>query len=140
MKCIMFAQITMLNHNNRNGRIQMIQGIKQLIPQDQLHFFHNVILPKKCFYLTLFTKTNQISIIVFMSRKDQITNKKKRVANNVSHSNRKTKRTQEINLQTKRFFIEEQNRWVKLRVTTRSIRTISKMGVLAFARKHGYTI
>ena len=37
----------------------------------------------------------------------------------------KTKRTQEINLQTKK--IEEQNRWVKLRVTTRSIRTISKV-------------
>ena len=49
-----------------------------------------------------------------MSRQDQITKKKKRVANNVSHSKRRTKRTQEINLQTKRFFIEEQNRWVKL--------------------------
>ena len=75
-----------------------------------------------------------------MSRKDQITNKKKRVANNVSHSNRKTKRTQEINLQTKRFFIPEQNRWVKLRVTTRSIRSIYKMGILAFCKKHGYSI
>lgn len=75
-----------------------------------------------------------------MSRQDQITKKKKRVANNVSHSKRRTKRTQEINLQTKRFFIEEQNRWVKLRVTTRSIRTISKMGVLAFARKYGYSL
>ena len=75
-----------------------------------------------------------------MSRVDQVTKKKKRVANNVSHSNRKTKRTQEINLQTKKFYIEEQNRWVKLRVTTRSIRTISKIGVLAFARKHGFTL
>ena len=75
-----------------------------------------------------------------MSRVDQVTKKKKRVANNVSHSNRKTKRTQEINLQTKKFYIEEQNRWVKLRVTTRSIRTISKIGVLAFARKHGVTL
>ena len=75
-----------------------------------------------------------------MSRKDQITNKKKRVANNVSHSNRKTKRTQEINLQTKRFFIPEQNRWVKLRVTTRSIRSIYKMGILAFCKKHGHSI
>ena len=79
-------------------------------------------------------------LLFIMSRKDQITNKKKRVANNVSHSNRKTKRTQEINLQTKRFYIEEQNRWVKLRVTTRSIRTISKIGVLAFARQHGVTL
>ncbi len=75
-----------------------------------------------------------------MSRKDQITKKKKRVANNVSHSNRKTKRTQEVNLQTKKFFIPEQNRWVKLRVTTRSIRSIYKMGILAFCKKHNYSI
>ena len=74
---------------------------------------------------------------MIMAKQDQITKKKKRVANNVSHSNRKTKRTQEINLQTKRFYIEEQNRWVKLRVTTRSIRTISKIGLVAFAKKHG---
>jgi len=77
---------------------------------------------------------------MIMARQDQITKNKKRVANNVSHSNRKTKRTQEINLQTKKFFIEEQNRWVKLRVTTRSIRTISKIGLLAFAKKHGVKI
>ena len=75
-----------------------------------------------------------------MSRQDQITKSKKRVANNVSHSNRRTKRTQEINLQAKRFFIQEENRWVKLRVTTRSIRTISKIGILAFAKKHGFSL
>ena len=79
-------------------------------------------------------------MIINMARKDQITQKKKRIANNVSHSKRKTKRTQEINLQTKRFFIEEKKRWVKLRVTTRSIRTISRIGVLAFAKKHGHSL
>ncbi len=82
----------------------------------------------------------EILLLVIMSRKDQITKNKKRVANNVSHSNRKTKRTQEINLQTKRFYIEEENRWVKLRVTTRSIRSITKMGVVAFAKKHGFQL
>lgn len=75
-----------------------------------------------------------------MAKQDQITKKRKRVANNVSHSNRKTKRTQEINLQTKRFYIEEESRWVKLRVTTRSIRTISKIGIVAFAKKHGFKL
>ena len=75
-----------------------------------------------------------------MAKQDQITKKKKRVANNVSHSKRRTKRTQEINLQYKRFYIEEENRWVKLRVSTRSIRTISKIGLLAFARKYGITL
>ena len=49
-----------------------------------------------------------------MAKQDQITKRKKRVANNVSHSKRRTKRTQEINLQYKRFYIEEQKRWVKL--------------------------
>ena len=72
---------------------------------------------------------------LIMAKQDQITKKRKRVANNVSHSNRKTKRTQEINLQTKRFYIEEESRWVKLRVTTRSIRTISKIGIVAFVKK-----
>lgn len=71
-----------------------------------------------------------------MAKKDSITKKKKRVANNVSHSKRRTKRTQELNLHVKRFFIEEENRWVKLRVTTRSIRTIAKIGLSNFARKH----
>ncbi|MGA0241823.1 MAG: 50S ribosomal protein L28 [Candidatus Marinamargulisbacteria bacterium] len=75
-----------------------------------------------------------------MAKQDQITKRRKRVANNVSHSKRRTKRTQELNLQTKRFFIEDENRWVKLRVTTRSIRSISKMGVVAFARKYGITL
>jgi|SaaInlStandDraft_7_1057024.scaffolds.fasta_scaffold23898_2 large subunit ribosomal protein L28 len=75
-----------------------------------------------------------------MSREDQLTKKKKRVANNVSHSKRRTKRTQEINLQTKRFYVEELKRWVKLRVTTRSIRTISKIGIMAFAKKCGYKL
>ena len=77
---------------------------------------------------------------LIMAKQDQITKKRKRVANNVSHSNRKTKRTQEINLQTKRFYIEEESRWVKLRVTTRSIRTISKIGIVAFAKKHGFKL
>ena len=75
-----------------------------------------------------------------MAKQDQITKRKKRVANNVSHSKRRTKRVQEVNLQVKRFFIEEEKRWVKLRVSTRSIRTISKIGVLAFARKYGYSL
>ena len=45
-----------------------------------------------------------------MAKQDQITKRKKRVANNVSHSKRRTKRVQEVNLQVKRFFIEEEKR------------------------------
>lgn len=72
-----------------------------------------------------------------MSRQDQITKKKKRFGNKVSHSKRRTRTVQEVNLQTKRFYIESKKRWVKLRVSTRSIRTIAKLGVLAFAKKYG---
>lgn len=71
-----------------------------------------------------------------MAKQDQLTKRKKRVANNVSHSKRRTKRTQELNLQYKRFYIPEEDRWVRLRVSTRTMRSIAKVGLLAFARKH----
>lgn len=71
-----------------------------------------------------------------MAKQDQITKRTKRVANNVSHSKRRTKRTQELNLQYKRFYIPEENRWVRLRVSARTMRSIAKVGLLAFARKH----
>lgn len=51
------------------------------------------------------------------------------VGHNVSHSNRKTKMRQLPNLKKKRFFNEETNEWVSLRVSTSAIRTINKKGV-----------
>ena len=63
---------------------------------------------------------------MIMAKQDQITKRKNVLLTTYLIRTGKTKRTQEINLQTKSF-IEEQNRWVKLRVTTRSIRTISKL-------------
>ncbi len=53
------------------------------------------------------------------------------VGNNVSHSNKKTKRRFYPNLVTKRFFLEEENRWVTLKVTAAGIRTITKKGLSA---------
>lgn len=53
------------------------------------------------------------------------------VGHNVSHSNRKTKMRQLPNLKKKRFFNEETNEWVTLRVSTSAIRTINKKGVAA---------
>ena len=52
------------------------------------------------------------------------------VGNNVSHSNVKTKRRFYPNLQRKRFYIAEENRWVTLRVSVAAMRTINKIGVL----------
>ncbi len=61
----------------------------------------------------------------------QITGKVAQVGNNVSHSNKKTKRRFSPNLKKKRFFLEEENRWVTLKVSTSGIRTINKNGLSA---------
>tara|TARA_B100000989_G_scaffold60444_2_gene41501 strand:+ start:1053 stop:1346 length:294 start_codon:yes stop_codon:yes gene_type:complete len=83
---------------------------------------------KSCFFAVLKKRA--------MSRICEITGKKAMVGNNVSHSNRKTKRRFYPNLQRKRFYIPEEDRWVTLRVSAKAIRTISKIGVLA-AMKRG---
>lgn len=51
------------------------------------------------------------------------------VGNNVSHSNIKTKRRFLPNLQTKRFFYAEEDRWITLKLSTDAIRTINKNGL-----------
>ena len=58
-----------------------------------------------------------------MSRICQITGKKVMVGNNVSHSNRKTKRKYYPNLQTKKFFVPETGEWITLKVSANAIRT-----------------
>ena len=57
------------------------------------------------------------------------------VGNNVSHSKRRTKRRFYPNLLTKRFFLEEENRWVTLKVTAAGVRTINKKGLLAVLKQ-----
>ncbi|MEQ8245661.1 MULTISPECIES: 50S ribosomal protein L28 [Fulvivirga] len=70
-----------------------------------------------------------------MSRVCQITGKKPQVGNNVSHANNKTKRRFDINLQKKRFYIPEEDKWVTLKVTTSALRTINKNGISAVLKK-----
>jgi len=53
----------------------------------------------------------------------------------VSHSNIKTKRRFLPNLQTKRFFFAEENKWVTLKVSTEAIRTINKKGLAAVIKE-----
>jgi large subunit ribosomal protein L28 len=72
-----------------------------------------------------------------MSRVCQVTGKKPVVGYNVSHSNRHTKRRFDINLQKKRFFIPEENRWVTLRLTTKAIKNIGKKGITAVLKEAG---
>jgi large subunit ribosomal protein L28 len=64
-----------------------------------------------------------------MPRVCQITGKKTQVGNNVSHSNNRSKRKFFPNLQRKRFFLAEENRWIELRLSTSAIRTINKNGL-----------
>tara|TARA_B100001287_G_scaffold106488_1_gene89688 strand:- start:626 stop:850 length:225 start_codon:yes stop_codon:yes gene_type:complete len=64
-----------------------------------------------------------------MSRVCQITGKKAMVGNNVSHSNKKTKRKFNVNLVKKRFFIPEENKWITLKLSTSAIRNINKKGI-----------
>lgn len=66
-----------------------------------------------------------------MSRICEITGKRVMRGNNVSHSHRKTKRTFMPNLHTKKFYLEEEDRWVTLKVSAAAIRSISKNGLKA---------
>jgi large subunit ribosomal protein L28 len=70
-----------------------------------------------------------------MSRVCEITGKAVIVGNKVSHSNIKTKRRFYPNLQTKKFFIPEENRYITLRVSAQGIRTINKNGISACLKK-----
>tara|TARA_B110000444_G_scaffold171471_1_gene160190 strand:- start:368 stop:601 length:234 start_codon:yes stop_codon:yes gene_type:complete len=64
-----------------------------------------------------------------MARQCQLSGKKPMVGNNVSHSNAKTKRRFNINLVKKRFYIPNEDKWVTLKVTTSTLKTIDKKGI-----------
>ncbi len=72
-----------------------------------------------------------------MARVCQLTGKRTRVGNNVSHANNRTKRKFYPNLQTKKFFIPEENAWITLKVSTKAIKTINKNGIHAVLKNAG---
>ena len=75
-----------------------------------------------------------------MARVCEVTGKGPMVGNNVSHANNKTKRHFLPNLQYRRFWVESENRWVRLRVSNAALRLIDKKGievVLADLRARG---
>ncbi len=75
-----------------------------------------------------------------MARVCQVTGKGPMVGNNVSHANHKTKRRYLPNLHSRKFWVESENRWVRLRVSNAGLRTIDKNGidaVLADLRARG---
>jgi len=75
-----------------------------------------------------------------MSRVCQVTGKRPISGNNVSHAHNKTRRRFLPNLHTHRFWVDSENRWVKLRVSSKGMRIIDKVGiesVLADIRSRG---
>jgi large subunit ribosomal protein L28 len=70
-----------------------------------------------------------------MSQVCQLTGKKVMVGNNVSHSNRKTKRRFYPNLIKKNFYLQEEDKWVKLTISTSALRTINKLGISEAIKK-----
>jgi large subunit ribosomal protein L28 len=69
-----------------------------------------------------------------MSRVCDLTGKRVRVGNLVSHANNKTKRTFSPNLKKKKFYLAAEDRWVELRVSMSVLRTISKKGIDAVVK------
>lgn len=72
-----------------------------------------------------------------MSRRCQLTGKKANNAFAISHSHRRTKKLQEANLQWKRIWWSQGNRWVRLRLSTKAIKTLAHKGLDAMAKEAG---
>jgi large subunit ribosomal protein L28 len=78
-----------------------------------------------------------------MARICQVSGKRTRSGNNVSHANNKTRRKFIPNLHTHRIWVESQNRYIKLRLSKKGLRTIDKLGiehVLNNIKKYGETV
>jgi large subunit ribosomal protein L28 len=75
-----------------------------------------------------------------MSRICTLTGKKANNAYAVSHSHRRTKKLQEVNLQWKRIWWAEGKRWVRLRLSTKAIKTLERKGLGSFAKEVGLNL
>ncbi len=75
-----------------------------------------------------------------MSRRCQLTGKKANNAFAISHSHRRTKRLQYANLQSKRVWWPEGNRWVRLKLSTKAIKTLETKGLQAMAKEAGINL
>lgn len=69
-----------------------------------------------------------------MSKVCQVTGRGPMFGNNVSHAHNKTRRRFDLNLFKKRFWFDEENRWITLRVSAKGLRIIDKKGLAAVLR------
>ena len=72
-----------------------------------------------------------------MARKCTVTGKGTHYGNAVSHSHLKTRRNWKVNVVSKRIFLEDENRWVKVKISTRALRTLKKKGIKAAIQDNG---
>jgi large subunit ribosomal protein L28 len=72
--------------------------------------------------------------------RSELTGQRRLRAKNVSHSNAKTARWQHVNVQRRRLWVSELGRHVTLKLTTGDLRTIDKIGLLAYAKQQGVKI
>ncbi len=70
-----------------------------------------------------------------MSKVCQVTGKKPMFGNNVSHANNKTRRKFNVNLQKKKFWLPEENRYITLRLSMHGLRIINKKGITRVVRE-----
>ena len=75
-----------------------------------------------------------------MSRICKVSGKKPLVGNNVSHAHNKSKRRQYPNLQTKRLYVEELGRFVRIRLSVRALKTVTRVGLMPYLKKQGLSL
>ena len=68
--------------------------------------------------------------------KCQLTGKRRLVGNNVSHAKNRTKMVQKPNIQSKRIWVPEEAKFVRVKLSTRALRTVDKLGMYGFIRKN----
>jgi large subunit ribosomal protein L28 len=94
--------------------------------------------PKTLFFFVILIRFPYLcrpKFLYTMARVCQVTGKVPVTGNKVSHSNIKTKRRFLPNLQTKRFFLAEEDKWITLKLTTEGIRTINKRGLYSVVKE-----
>jgi len=75
-----------------------------------------------------------------MARVCKVSGKRPLVGNNVSHANNKTKRRQFPNLQTKRIYVEHLDKHVRVKLSARALKTVTRTGLMPYLKKQGLTL
>ncbi len=94
-----------------------------------------MLLSEKFRYLQTQYRNAYHKVNIIMAKVCDITGKRPRVGNNVSHANNKTKRKFYPNLHKKSFYVPEEDAWITLKVCSKALKTINKNGITAVLKK-----